>query len=175
MKVIRNASVSFVLLVLMASAAYSQEQFTHTVTAANKYCNATCSTTNISSPFAILIVSPVLVNGTNRNPHPIGVFYVNELKKWSIINVDGVALTEGVKFNVQFYLDPGPNQFVFVVAKQGGTPCIDHAGLNANRTRRSYSPRPVPPEGPTLTSTTPRSSMMAELVSGASSTSMTNR
>ena len=130
MKVFKIVSGFSILIAIIASPAYSQQQFTHTVTAANKYCNATCSTTNISSPFAILIVSPILVNGTNRNPHPIGVFYVDHLKKWSIINVDGVALTEGVKFNVQYYLDPDPNQFVFVVAKQGGTPCIDHAGLN---------------------------------------------
>jgi microsomal dipeptidase-like Zn-dependent dipeptidase len=120
------------ILGLTVSVIKAQQQMTHTVTAANKYCNATCSLTNISNPFAILIVSPILVNGTSQNPHPIGVFYVQEVKKWSIINLDGVALTEGVKFKVQYYLNPDPNQFVFVVTQAGGTPCLDHAGLNEN-------------------------------------------
>jgi DNA-binding beta-propeller fold protein YncE len=120
------------LIIFLVSAVFAQQQFTHTVTAANKYCNATCSLTNISNPFAILIVSPILVNGTSQNPHPIGVFYVQEVKKWSIINLDGAALTEGVKFKVQYYLNPDPNQFVFVVTQAGGTPCLDHAGLNEN-------------------------------------------
>src|SRR5688500_8396857 len=102
MKALKIISRLFILIILTVSSAYAQQQFTHTVTAANKYCNSACSLTNISDPFAILIVTPVLVNGTNRNPHPIGVFYVDYSKKWSIINTDGAAMTDGVKFNVQY-------------------------------------------------------------------------
>lgn len=125
----------FSLVILIACTAYSQQEFVHTVTAQNKYCNSTCSLLNIpelnNNPAAIIIVKPILVNGVNPNPHPVGVYYADP-KKWSVINVDGTSIAEGAQFTVQYYPNPTPNQFVYVVPPSGGPACIDHASLNAN-------------------------------------------
>ncbi len=124
-----------ILIILSASAIFAQQQFTHTVTAKNKYCNSTCSLIDIpelnNNPQAIIVVTPLTENSRNLNPHPVGVFYADP-KKWSVINVNGVAITEGAKFNVQYYPNPTPDQFVYVTPRQGDAPCIDHVGLNDN-------------------------------------------
>jgi hypothetical protein len=133
MKVFEIVSRFFILIVLTASAAYSQQQFVQTVTAANKYCNSTCSLMDNpglnNNPLAIILVTPVLVNGVNLDPHPIGAYYVDG-KKWSIMNADATTIPDGAKFNVEFYPNPNPNQFVYVIPKQGATPYISHPGLN---------------------------------------------
>ncbi len=135
MKALKIFSGTVSLIILIASTAYSQKQFTHTVTAKNKYCNSSCSLIDIpelnNNPVAILIITPLLENVRNLNPHPVGAYYA-EPKKWSIINVDGSAISEGAKFNVQYYPSPDSNQFVYVIPKQGVIPCIDHARLNEN-------------------------------------------
>jgi hypothetical protein len=133
MKVLKIIPGLFILIILAASATYAQQQFIHTVTTQNKYCNSTCSlmdtpglNNNLS---AIILVTPVLVNGVNLNPHPIGAYYVDG-KKWSIMNADATTIPVGAKFNVEYYPNPNPNQFVYVIPSQGVTPYIDHAGLN---------------------------------------------
>lgn len=126
----------FILIILNVLPAYAQKQFTHTVTAKNKYCNATCSIIDVpglnDNPGAILLVTPSAENGGKSNSHPVGVFYVPSLKKWSITTTDGTAITEGAKFNVKPYPTPDSNQFVYVVPPRGTVPCLDHPSLNAN-------------------------------------------
>jgi len=127
----------FVLFLLTASAAYAQQQFTHTVTAKNKYCNSACSMLDVAelndNPSAVILVTPNVENSRNLNPRPIGVYYVPSSQKWSITTTDGTAIAEGASFDIVYYLKPDSNQFVFVIPqKRGSIPCIDHPGLNAN-------------------------------------------
>ena len=124
----------FTLFILTASATYAQQQYTQTVTTQNKNCNATCSVIDIpelnNNPAAVIFITPVLVNGTNLNPHPIGAYYMY-LKKWSIFNLDNTPIAEGARFTVEYYVKPDPSRFVYVVPK-GFDACIDHDGLNNN-------------------------------------------
>ncbi|MDI1242465.1 MAG: hypothetical protein PSX80_11135 [bacterium] len=134
MKLFKIASVVFSLMLLVASTAQAQQQFTHTVTSKNKYCNSTCTILDIpglnDNPSAIIIVKPVSRGGIS-NPHPVGVYYTDP-KRWSIINLDGVAITEGAIFSIEYYPNPTPEQFVYVIPKQGVTPCINHPGLDGH-------------------------------------------
>jgi hypothetical protein len=134
MKTSRIVLALFSIITLTASAAYAQQTFTQTVTRENKSCNATCSVLDVpelnGNPSAIIFVTPA--EGTkNLNPHPIGAYYMY-LKKWSIYNVDGVAITDGAKYNVQYYANPDSDRFVYITPERGGDACIDHAGLNGN-------------------------------------------
>lgn len=137
----------FILTILATTAANAQTEFTHTVTAKNKYCNAACSIMDIAdlndNPRAVILVTPLEENG--RNPHPVGVYYAAP-KKWSIINTDGTAIAEGLKFKVEYYSRPDVNQFAYVIPGGGATPCVDHAALNSNpnaqiRVTATQSPR----------------------------------
>ena len=125
------------LIALCASASYAQQQFTHTVTKANKNCNATCSVFDIpalnNNPAAVILITPI-GNATSLNPHPIGAYYMY-LKKWSVFNLDGAAITEGAKYDVQYFADSGPDRFVYMVPRQvhlSDIPYIDREGLNGN-------------------------------------------
>ena len=134
MKTSRIVLALFSIITLTASAAYAQQTFTQTVTRENRSCNATCSVLDVpelnGNPSAIIFVTPA--EGTkNLNPHPIGAYYMY-LKKWSIYNVDGVAITDGAKYNVQYYANPDSDRFVYITPERGGDACIDHAGLNGN-------------------------------------------
>ncbi|HAF14662.1 MAG TPA: hypothetical protein DCK93_00840 [Blastocatellia bacterium] len=134
----RNIAGVVLLIAMSASASYAQQQFTQTVTRLNKSCNATCSVLDVpelnNNPVAIILVTPVVENGVNLNPHPIGAYFMY-LKKWSIYNLDGTAIAEGAKFNVQYFVNPGPDRFVYIVPRQvrlSDIPFIDHDGLNDN-------------------------------------------
>src|SRR5580765_5763564 len=121
----------FFLIAVTASAAYAQQTFTQTVSRENISCNATCSVLEVSelngNPNAIIFVTPA-EGGKDLNRYPIGAYYMY-LKKWSIYNVDGMAITEGAKYNVQYYANSDNDRFVFTVPQRGDA-CIDHAGLN---------------------------------------------
>jgi hypothetical protein len=125
------------LIALCASVSYAQQQFTHTVTKANKNCNATCSVFDVpalnNNPAAVILITPI-GNATSLNPHPIGAYYMY-LKKWSVFNLDGAAITEGAKYDVQYFADSGPDRFVYMVPRQvhlSDIPYIDREGLNGN-------------------------------------------
>ncbi|HEV7699535.1 MAG TPA: hypothetical protein VGO43_04850 [Pyrinomonadaceae bacterium] len=129
---------SILLIVAGASAAFAQQQITQTVTAQNKNCNAVCSVIDVpelnNNPAAVVFITPVMVNGANLNPHPVGAYYMY-LNKWSVFNLDGVALNVGAKFTVDYYPNPDVDRFVFVIPSrpQASTRAyIDHAGLNNN-------------------------------------------
>lgn len=127
-----------ILITLSALSAFAQQQFVHTVTAQNKSCNATCSVLDIpelnNNPIAIIFVTPIISNGMNLNPHPIGAYYMY-LKKWSIFNLDGVSINEGSKFKVEYYTHPDTDRFVYTVPRQvhaTDIAYIDFEGLNDN-------------------------------------------
>ena len=114
MKLDYNNLAGIVLLIaLSGSASYAQYQFTHTVTAANRNCNTVCSVFDIpelnNNPAAVIVVTPI-GNARDLNPHPIGAYYMY-LKKWSVFNLDGVSITEGAEYKVEYYASSGPDRF----------------------------------------------------------------
>ena len=123
---------AFILVLLLASVLFSQQQFIQTVTRENKSCNATCSVLDVpelnGNPAAIIFVTRE--DPRELDPHPIGAYFMY-LKKWSIYNVDGAAMPEGARFNVEYYASSGPERFVYIATNKGNS-CIDHRGLNAN-------------------------------------------
>jgi hypothetical protein len=127
-----------IIITIAAKNSYAQQQVTQTVTAQNRGCNATCSVIDIpelnNNPVAILFITPVLVNGANLNPHPIGANYMYQ-NKWSIFNLDGTAIPLGAKFNVEYYANPDATHFVYVLPQRvhfTDISYIDYAGLNNN-------------------------------------------
>jgi hypothetical protein len=118
-----------IIINIAAVAAECQQTFTQIVSRENINCNATCSVLDIpelnNNPSAIIFVTPV--DGA-RDLHPVGAYYMY-LKKWSIYNIDGVAMSERARFTVQYYANPDTDRFVFTVSDRGDA-CIDHAGLN---------------------------------------------
>jgi hypothetical protein len=124
------------LVGVFGTTAFPQQQFVHTVTSQNKYCNSTCSLMDApelaNNSAAIVVVTPILVNGVNLNPHPVGVYFA-EPKKWSVINVDNATIVEGAKFTIQYFAKPDASQFVFVVRERESVACIDRPGLNGNQ------------------------------------------
>jgi hypothetical protein len=126
------------LFMLISGYSRAQQQFVQTVTAQNRSCNSTCSVIDIpelnNNPNALLFITPALVNGTNLNPHLIGAYYMFQ-NKWSVSNVDGVAIPIGATFNVQYFVNPDAARFVYKVPQRvnaGDISYIDHPGLNNN-------------------------------------------
>src|SRR3982751_2286898 len=139
MTTMRISKAGLALFVLLsASAASAQQQIIHTVTAQNKSCNATCSVIDVpelnNNPIAIILITPVLVNGGNLNPHPIGAYYMY-LNKWSVFNTDSVQMNVGAKFKIEYYSGPAADRFLYLVPQRlhiTDISYIDHAGLNSN-------------------------------------------
>lgn len=126
--------VAATLILSTASATYAQQQFTQTVTAQNKNCNATCSVIDIpelnNNPAAVIFITQV----GSTNPHKIGAYYMY-LNRWSVFNLDGVAINTGAKFTVEYYSSPDANHFVYVVPQRvhpNDVSYLDYAGLNNN-------------------------------------------
>lgn len=123
---------------LISLSSKAQQQYTQTVTSQNRNCNSGCSVIDIpalaNNTAAIIMITPVSVNGANPNPHPIGAYYMY-LNKWSVFNLDATAITVGATFNVEYYLNPDSNRFVYVVPQRvniNDVSYIDHTGLNNN-------------------------------------------
>ena len=114
------------LILTIAASSIAQTQITVTSSKENSYCNATCTVIDNpelnGNPDAIIIVTPILVSGIHGTPkggypHPIAVYYINQ--KWSILHLDNTPIQPGTQFNVQYYLQPGPDQFVYVIPANG--------------------------------------------------------
>lgn len=125
------------LFVLTAAASRSQQSFSITSSRANNYCNGTCTLLDNpdlnGNPAAIVVITPVEVNGINLNPHPICAYYNGKL--WSVFNIDNSTMVPGSQFNVTYYAKPDDNHFVHIVTKENlvkSRSYIDHAGLNEN-------------------------------------------
>lgn len=123
---------------LISLSSQAQQQYTQTVTPQNRNCNSGCSVIDIpalaNNTAAIIMITPVSVNGANPNPHPIGAYYMY-LNKWSVFNLDATAIAVGATFNVEYYLNPDSNRFVYVVPQRvniNDVSYIDRTGLNNN-------------------------------------------
>lgn len=133
----RPSKTFFILSIVIcgfATASSAQQQFTQTVTAQNKNCNAVCSVIDIpvinNNPAAVLFITPTAPN----YPHRIGAYYMY-LNRWSVFNLDGVAMVAGTTFNVEYYASPDAAHFVYVApafVHPNDVRFIDHPGLNNN-------------------------------------------
>ena len=169
----------FIFIILIASATYAQKQFTHTVTAENKYCNATCSIMDVpelnDNPSAIILVIPSVENGRNLNPHPVGVFYVPFSKKWSITNTDGTAIAEGAKFDVQYDPRPDSINLFMLFPNEGRFRVLITPVSMLIQVHKSDFPRPGLRGVRTLTQTKLELSTSLQLANGVSQMSTTLR
>ena len=126
------------LLFIIALSSTAQKQFTHTATEANNSCNGNCTLLDIpelnNNPAAIIWVTPILENGVNVNPHPIGVYFVE--KQWSIFNLDQTTILPGAKFNVNYVASSDSRFFQYPITQENmqkdGSALIDHPSLNDN-------------------------------------------
>jgi len=84
------------------------------------------------NPLAIIVATPI-GNTAMLNPHPIGAWYYSG--KWNIFNTDHAVMPLGAKYKVQFFQQPGPNQFLHLMTRQNlgseGS-YIDNPALNNN-------------------------------------------
>jgi hypothetical protein len=127
----------FVVLVLAVSNAHAQE-FTLTTTKANVVSNrASIDMPGLSgNPLAIIVATP-LGDTELLNPNPIGAWYYAE--RWNINNTNGAVMPVGAKYKIQFFLRPGPHQFLHTVTQQnlgGEGSYVDHPALNNNPSAR---------------------------------------
>lgn len=135
---------AFMIFISINSSA--QKQFTHTATKANNYCNANCTLLDIpdlnNNPAAIIFATPLLENGLNLNPHPIGIYYFKG--KWSIFNLDQQPISEGAKFNVEYVAKPDSTHFQYLITKENlqkdGSAVIDHRPINNPNTQLRFIP-----------------------------------
>ena len=139
---------SFLLIALSSQA---QQQFIHTTTRANTSCNYDCTILDVpdlnDNPEAVILVTAIPERRVNLNPHPTGVYYFKN--KWSILNLDGKAIPEGVEFTVEYVARPDANHFKYIITRENlqrdGSSFIDHPALNNNpkaqfRFFQSWSP-----------------------------------
>lgn len=133
--------IKFILAALIVMAALStnadaQKQFTITSSKANNTCNGDCTMLDVpdlnNNPSAIIWLTPILDNGLNLNPHPIGVYYSQE--KWRIQNLDQTSIPPGAKFKVEYVTKPDENHFQYMLTNENiqsdGAAFIDHPALN---------------------------------------------
>ena len=121
------------ILALAVLSSYAQEL---TLTTTN--ANTVSSKSSIDlpgltgNPLAIIVATPV-GDTAALNPHPVGAWYYSG--KWNIFNTDHAVMPIGSKYKVQFFLEPGPNQFLHLITQQNlgneGS-YIDNPALNNN-------------------------------------------
>jgi len=121
--------LAFTILSYLSS--FTQE-FTLTTTNANiSGYRALMDVPGLSgNPIAIILVTP-LGNTAALNAHPIGAYY--NWGKWCIMNLDQAAMIAGLSFKVQYFLSPGPSQFMHKLTTQtlgADGSYIDNPALN---------------------------------------------
>ncbi len=124
------------LLVFVAMPAFplAAQEFTVTTTNANIISSRTLiDFPGLSGNSDAIIIATPLGNSKTANPHPIGAWYY--AGRWNIFNSDHAALVAGLSYKVQYFLNPGPNQFLHLVTRQnlgGEGSYIDNPMLNNN-------------------------------------------
>ncbi len=132
---------SLALIITTVISSYAQQQITITSSKENNLCNSACTLIDIpelnGNPDAIIIVTSIVTsrfdidhgskNGSLGYSHPIAVYYINN--KWSIFHLDNAPVQPGIKFTVQYFIEPGPDRFVYVVPASGNS-SIENANPN---------------------------------------------
>ncbi len=122
------------LVITTALSSYAQTQITVTSSKENSYCNATCTVIDNAelngNPDAIIIITSIVTSRTDINhgskvdgslgyPHPIAVYYINQ--KWTILHLDNTPIQPGIQFILKYFLQPGPDRFVYVIPANGNS------------------------------------------------------
>jgi hypothetical protein len=120
--------VFFLLAVLKSPA----QEYTLTTTAANVIASkALIDLPGLTGNINAIIVATPLGNTKSLNPHPVGAWYYSG--KWNIFNSNHAPMPLGLTYKVQYFLSPGPNQFLHLVTQQSlgseGS-YIDNSALN---------------------------------------------
>lgn len=130
------AKVNLVLFVVMAVTTVNSlaQEFRLTTTTAN--LSGSRSLIDLpgltGNPLAIIVATPEGETAT-INPHPIGVWYYSG--KWNLFNTDQAVMATGLRYKIQFFARPGPQQFLHLVTGENlGTEgsYIDNQALNNN-------------------------------------------
>lgn len=108
----------FAVALIICMSVYSQAQeFTLTTTPANIISSrALIDLPGLSGNTLAIIVATPLGNTKALNPHPTGAWYYSG--KWNIHNTDNAVLIPGLTYKVQYFLSPGPDQFLHLVTEQ---------------------------------------------------------
>jgi hypothetical protein len=120
------------LLLLNASLSHAQQEFTLTTSAANiSSAKALIDLPGLTGNMNAIIIATPLGSTKTSNPHPTGAWYYSG--KWNIFNCDFAPMPVGMTYKVQYFLNPGANQFLHLVTQQNlgaeGS-YIDNAALN---------------------------------------------
>ena len=104
------------LLIIFSLSSYAQE-FTLTTTNANIISSKVpIDFPGLSGNSHGIIVATPLGNTKILNPHPTGAWYYSG--KWNLFNTDHAAMVPGLTYKVQYFLTPGPHQFLHIITQQ---------------------------------------------------------
>lgn len=131
-KILYQKKYLLVLLIATAFTSHAQQEYTLTTTAANtSSAKALIDLPGLSGNTAAIIIATPLGNTKTLNPHPTGAWYYSG--KWNIFNCDFAPMPVGMTYKVQYFLNPGTNQFLHLVT-QGNLGAdgsyIDNPALN---------------------------------------------
>ena len=121
------------LIICISINSHAQE-YTLTTSAANIIsAKALIDLPGLSGNTQAIIIATPLGNTKTLNPHPTGAWYYSG--KWNIFNCDFAAMIPGLTYKVQYFLNPGINQFLHLVTQQNlgaDGSYIDNPALNNN-------------------------------------------
>jgi hypothetical protein len=121
-----------VFFIIIAFNSHAQQEFTLTTSAANIIsAKALIDLPGLTGNPNAIIIATQLGNSITSNPIPVGAWYYSG--KWNIFNTNFAAMLSGLTYKVQYFLAPGPNQFLHLVTLQNlGTDgsYIDNPALN---------------------------------------------
>ena len=107
------------LLLLLTATTFisAAQEYTLTTTAANIVsAKALIDLPGLSGNTNAIIIASPLGNTKALNSHPTGAWYYSG--KWNIFNCDYAVMIPGLTYKVQYFLNPGPNQFLHLVTQQ---------------------------------------------------------
>lgn len=105
------------LLIALAVNSKAQQEYTLTTSAANIIsAKALIDLPDLSGNINAIIIATPLGNTKTMNPHPTGAWYYSG--KWNIFNCDFAPMPVGLTYKVQYFLNPGANQFLHLITQE---------------------------------------------------------
>ena len=118
--------------IIITFCSHAQQEYTLTTTAANiSSAKALIDLPGLTGNTSAIIIATPQGNTKTLNPHPTGAWYYSG--KWNIFNCDFAPMPVGMTYKVQYFLNPGPNQFLHLVTLQNlgsDGSYIDNPALN---------------------------------------------
>lgn len=105
------------LCIASAVSSHAQQEFTLTTSPANiTSAQALINLPELNgNPNAIILGIPQ-GNTATSNTHPLGVWYYSG--RWYLFNTDFMPMLPGLIYKIQYFLNPGTNQFLHLVTQQ---------------------------------------------------------